>query len=150
MSKYVVCKQQVRTWHPTTATFLWLSFSGFSATDGGASSLEAAARDVATSISLPVRALKLVTAAALEASFLIIIPFVSLPQNPNPQHFDLPQYSATMIEYTDYQKVFPPGAQMPYDRKRIHEIEARRKELGGQLFIDRVLKALGISKSQFS
>lgn len=57
--------------------------------------------------------------------------------------------SATMIEYTDYQKVFPPGAQMPYDRKRIHEIEARRKELGGQLFIDRVLKALGISKSQF-
>ncbi|KAF3068184.1 Protein ELYS [Trichoderma lentiforme] len=53
-----------------------------------------------------------------------------------------------MIEYTDYQKVFPPGAQMPYDRKRIHEIEARRKELGGQLFIDRVLKALGISKSK--
>ncbi|PTB69065.1 hypothetical protein BBK36DRAFT_1113432 [Trichoderma citrinoviride] len=53
-----------------------------------------------------------------------------------------------MLEYTDFQKVFPPGAQMPYDRKRIHEIEARRKELGGQLFIDRVLKALGITKNK--
>lgn len=54
----------------------------------------------------------------------------------------------TMFEYTDYHKVFPAGAQVPYDRKRIHEIEARRKDLGGQLFMDRVLKALGISKSQ--
>lgn len=53
-----------------------------------------------------------------------------------------------MFEYTDYHKVFPAGAQVPYDRKRIHEIEARRKDLGGQLFMDRVLKALGISKSQ--
>lgn len=55
-----------------------------------------------------------------------------------------------MFEYTDFQKIFPAGAQMPYDRKRIHEIEARRKDLGGQLFIDRVLKALGITKSQFN
>ncbi|KAL6875150.1 nuclear pore complex assembly domain-containing protein [Trichoderma novae-zelandiae] len=53
-----------------------------------------------------------------------------------------------MLEYTDFQKVFPPGAHSPYDRKRIHEIEARRKELGGQLFIDRVLKALGIAKNK--
>lgn len=53
-----------------------------------------------------------------------------------------------MFEYTDYHTVFPAGAQVPYDRKRIHEIEARRKDLGGQLFMDRVLKALGISKSQ--
>ncbi|TFB06529.1 Protein ELYS [Trichoderma ghanense] len=53
-----------------------------------------------------------------------------------------------MLEFTDFQKVFPPGAQFPYDRKRIHEIEARRKELGGQLFIDRVLKALGITKNK--
>jgi hypothetical protein len=54
-----------------------------------------------------------------------------------------------MFEFTDYHTVFPAGAQVPYDRKRIHEIEARRKDLGGQLFMDRVLKALGISKSQF-
>ncbi|KAL7924825.1 nuclear pore complex assembly domain-containing protein [Trichoderma austrokoningii] len=53
-----------------------------------------------------------------------------------------------MFEYTDYHTVFPAGAQVPYDRKRIHEIEARRKDLGGQLFMDRVLKALGISKNK--
>ncbi|KAH6605813.1 elys-domaining containing [Trichoderma cornu-damae] len=53
-----------------------------------------------------------------------------------------------MFEYTDFQKIFPAGAQVPYDRKRIHEIEARRKDLGGQLFIDRVLRALGITKNK--
>jgi len=53
-----------------------------------------------------------------------------------------------MLEYTNFQKVFPSGIQIPYHRKFVHEIDARRKHLGGQLFIDRVLKALGITKNK--
>ncbi|KAK5995447.1 Protein ELYS [Cladobotryum mycophilum] len=53
-----------------------------------------------------------------------------------------------MLDHTQFQKVFPAGVQMPYDRKLQHEIEARRKDMGGQLFIDRVMKALGITKGK--
>lgn len=51
-----------------------------------------------------------------------------------------------MIDYTQFQEIFPSGVQMPYDRKLQHEIEAHRKTLEGHLFIDRVLQALGVTK----
>ncbi|KYK54078.1 Elys [Drechmeria coniospora] len=53
-----------------------------------------------------------------------------------------------MLDYTKHQDVFPAGLQSPYDRKLQHEIEEHRKSLGGSLFIDRVMKALGISKAK--
>lgn len=51
-----------------------------------------------------------------------------------------------MLDITQLQQVFPPDLKSPYDRKTQHDIEAHRKSLDGILFIDRVLKALGISK----
>lgn len=51
-----------------------------------------------------------------------------------------------MLDYTNFQAVFPPGTQLPYDRHRQQEIDASRKSLDGMLFIDRVLKALGVPK----
>ena len=50
-----------------------------------------------------------------------------------------------MFAYTNYNDVFPSGG-LPYDKKLQHEIEANRKNADGTLFIDRVLKALGITK----
>lgn len=54
-----------------------------------------------------------------------------------------------MIDYTQFHNVFPATLQAPYDRKLQHDIDAHRKELDGVLFIDRVLKALGISRGLF-
>lgn len=51
-----------------------------------------------------------------------------------------------MFDFSDFRNVFPAGLQLPYDRSRQQEIESCRKTLDGALFIDRVLKALGISK----
>lgn len=51
-----------------------------------------------------------------------------------------------MFDYTNFHDVFPTGLQLPYDRKLQQEIEARRKHADGVLFIDRVLKALGVEK----
>lgn len=51
-----------------------------------------------------------------------------------------------MLDYTKFHDVFPADLQIPYDRRLQHEIEDHRKNLGGTLFIDRVSKALGISK----
>ncbi|KAF6816052.1 hypothetical protein CPLU01_13966 [Colletotrichum plurivorum] len=52
-----------------------------------------------------------------------------------------------MFDYTYYTHVF--GSQtFPYDRKSIQEIDQSRKNLDGVLFIDRVLKALGLTKSK--
>ncbi|QPG94103.1 hypothetical protein C2857_004657 [Epichloe festucae Fl1] len=53
-----------------------------------------------------------------------------------------------MFDYTNFHDVFPTGLQLPYDRKLQQEIEAHRKHADGVLFIDRVLKALGIHKSK--
>lgn len=50
-----------------------------------------------------------------------------------------------MFDYTNFDHVF--GAeQFPYDRKSVQEIDTYRKSLDGALFIDRVLKALGLTK----
>jgi hypothetical protein len=54
-----------------------------------------------------------------------------------------------MFDIGDFHSVFPATLQAPYDRKLVHEIESLRKTSDGVLFIDRVLTALGISKSEF-
>ncbi|OHF02111.1 fungal specific transcription factor, partial [Colletotrichum orchidophilum] len=57
------------------------------------------------------------------------------------------QLHLTMFDYTNYDHVF--GAQQfPYDRKSVQEIDTYRKSLDGALFIDRVLKALGLTKAK--
>lgn len=53
-----------------------------------------------------------------------------------------------MLDHTDFDLVFSPAAQFPYDRKTIQDIEAYRKSFNGSLFIDRVLKALGLNKGE--
>ncbi|KAK2590569.1 hypothetical protein QQS21_011751 [Conoideocrella luteorostrata] len=53
-----------------------------------------------------------------------------------------------MFDYTNLHDVFPKDVQIPYDRKLQQEIEAHRKHADGILFIDRVLKALGIQKGK--
>ncbi|KAI9147562.1 Protein ELYS [Paramyrothecium foliicola] len=58
------------------------------------------------------------------------------------------QHCDKMFDLTNYENVFPAGFQVPYDRKFVHEIEGYRKTFEGVLFIDRVLTALGISKSK--
>lgn len=55
-----------------------------------------------------------------------------------------------MIDYTQFQQVFPSDLQSPYDRQLQHDIETHRKTLDGVLFVDRVLKALGITKGNWS
>ncbi|KAM3540857.1 hypothetical protein ARSEF1564_006213 [Beauveria bassiana] len=53
-----------------------------------------------------------------------------------------------MLDYTKFQQVFPANLQSPYDRKLLQDIDAHRKTLSGVLFIDRVLRALGIAKAK--
>ena len=51
-----------------------------------------------------------------------------------------------MFDYKKYDHVIPPGIPFPYDRKVLQEIDTFRKGLDGNLFIDRVMRALGITK----
>ncbi|TDZ60893.1 Protein ELYS [Colletotrichum trifolii] len=52
-----------------------------------------------------------------------------------------------MFDYTNFDHVF--GSQsFAYDRKSAQEIDTHRKSLDGALFIDRVLKALGLTKAK--
>ncbi|KJZ78178.1 hypothetical protein HIM_02216 [Hirsutella minnesotensis 3608] len=53
-----------------------------------------------------------------------------------------------MLNYTKFDHVFPSKHHLPYDRALQHDIENHRKSLDGLLFIDRVMKALGITKSK--
>ncbi|KAL2753244.1 hypothetical protein ACRALDRAFT_1077616 [Sodiomyces alcalophilus JCM 7366] len=53
-----------------------------------------------------------------------------------------------MFDYTRFDHVFSPSAQFPYDRQTIQDIETYRKSFNGILFIDRVLKALGLTKAR--
>lgn len=55
-------------------------------------------------------------------------------------------FSVTMFNYANLHDVFPSGLPNPYDRKLQHEIESSRKSFDGILFIDRVLRAVGITK----
>lgn len=52
-----------------------------------------------------------------------------------------------MEDYTHPHKVFRPEWESPYaNQEFVREIEVFRKSFNGVLFIDRVLKALGITK----
>ncbi|KAH7002326.1 nuclear pore complex assembly-domain-containing protein [Ilyonectria destructans] len=53
-----------------------------------------------------------------------------------------------MFNYANLHDVFPSGLPNPYDRKLQHEIESSRKSFDGILFIDRVLRAVGITKAK--
>lgn len=53
---------------------------------------------------------------------------------------------ANMFDYRRFDDVFPADAQVLYDRTLQQEIEKHRRNYDGVLFIDRVLKALGIAK----
>ncbi|EGX95836.1 hypothetical protein CCM_00490 [Cordyceps militaris CM01] len=53
-----------------------------------------------------------------------------------------------MLDYTQFQQVFPADLSIPYDRTLLHDIDGHRKTLSGVLFIDRVLRALGIAKAK--
>ncbi|KAM5345890.1 hypothetical protein ACJ41O_011751 [Fusarium nematophilum] len=53
-----------------------------------------------------------------------------------------------MFDYSNHHHVFAAGVPNPYDRKYQHEIETCRKSFDGTLFIDSVLRAVGISKAK--
>lgn len=55
-----------------------------------------------------------------------------------------------MFDYANIHDVYPEGIANPYDRDTQREIEASRKNFDGALFIDRVLRAVGITKGMFS
>lgn len=52
------------------------------------------------------------------------------------------------VDYTQFHQVFPPDLGSPYAPDLIREIETYRKSFDGVLFIDRVLKALGVTKAK--
>lgn len=51
-----------------------------------------------------------------------------------------------MIDYSQFHAIFPGQGPTPYSNKDVQEIETLRKSFNGVLFIDRVLKALGIGE----
>ena len=51
-----------------------------------------------------------------------------------------------MFDYEDFEDVFGTGEDIGYDGKAIKKIRENRGALEGELFIDRLLKALGLSK----
>ncbi|KAF5567992.1 nuclear pore complex assembly [Fusarium napiforme] len=53
-----------------------------------------------------------------------------------------------MFDYTNLHEVFAEGLANPYDRETQRDIEHARKEFDGALFIDRVLRAVGITKAK--
>lgn len=52
------------------------------------------------------------------------------------------------MRYTEFEQVFDHAVKMPYDRKTCQDIDTYRASFDGVLFIDRVLKALGITKGK--
>ncbi|KAL2143486.1 hypothetical protein VTI28DRAFT_10407 [Corynascus sepedonium] len=53
-----------------------------------------------------------------------------------------------MLDFTQFAAAFPTDGPKPYDQNGVREIETFRKSFGGVLFIDRVLKALGLSEGK--
>ena len=51
-----------------------------------------------------------------------------------------------MFDYEDFEDVFGPGEKVEYDGKAVKKIRENRNTLEGELFIDKLLKALGLSK----
>ncbi|KAK8087717.1 hypothetical protein PG997_002678 [Apiospora hydei] len=52
-----------------------------------------------------------------------------------------------MIDYTNFDRVFGSMDGFPYGRKALQEADNHRRTLGGVLFIDKVLAALGFAKA---
>lgn len=53
------------------------------------------------------------------------------------------------MRYTEFEQVFDLSLKSPYDRKTCQDIEATRSNFDGMPFIDRVLKALGMTKGTY-
>jgi len=53
-----------------------------------------------------------------------------------------------MLDFTQFQAAFPVDGPKPYDHSGVKEIETFRKTFDGVLFIDRVLRALGITEGE--
>ncbi|SPQ24713.1 de6f363f-de56-4e43-b58d-dd1de2182b55 [Thermothielavioides terrestris] len=53
-----------------------------------------------------------------------------------------------MLDFSQFAAAFPTDGPKPYDQSGVREIETFRKTFDGVLFIDRVLKALGITESK--
>lgn len=51
-----------------------------------------------------------------------------------------------MFDYEEFDDVFGAGEDVAYDGKAVKKIRDNRAALEGELFIDRLLKALGLSK----
>ena len=54
-----------------------------------------------------------------------------------------------MLDFSQFSAAFPTDGPKPYDQNGVREIETFRKTFDGVLFIDRVLKALGIGESEY-
>ena len=52
-----------------------------------------------------------------------------------------------MLDFSQFAAAFPTDGPKPYDQNGVREIETFRKSFDGILFIDRVLKALGVGES---
>jgi hypothetical protein len=52
-----------------------------------------------------------------------------------------------MLDFSQFSAAFPTDGPKPYDQNGVREIETFRKTFDGILFIDRVLKALGVGES---
>lgn len=51
-----------------------------------------------------------------------------------------------MFDYEEFNDVFGVGEDVEYDGKAVKKIRENRATLEGELFVDRLLKALGLSK----
>jgi hypothetical protein len=51
-----------------------------------------------------------------------------------------------MLDFSQFAAAFPTDGPKPYDQNGVREIETFRKTFAGVLFIDRVLKALGVGE----
>ena len=51
-----------------------------------------------------------------------------------------------MFDHEDFEDIFGPGEKNEYDRRTVKKIRENRTTLDGELFIDKLLKALGLSK----
>ena len=51
-----------------------------------------------------------------------------------------------MFDYEDFEDVFGSGEKVDYDAKTVKKLRENRTSLEGELFIDRLLKALGLKK----
>ncbi|KAK3290713.1 nuclear pore complex assembly-domain-containing protein [Chaetomium fimeti] len=62
----------------------------------------------------------------------------------------LPELTSTakMLDFSQFAAAFPTDGPKPYDQNGVREIETFRKSFEGVLFIDRVMKALGVSEGK--